>query len=90
MIKLRRIITAMATGDVRVEDWAKIVGRELVTGLLLGSMLSVLAVALAFMIAPSAWAAIVLPITIRCVVVCGTLGFDVAALSFDGWGWTLH
>lgn len=81
------IIAAMATGDVRISDWARIVARELVTGLLLGFFLAALAALPALMFAPTAWAALVLPITIVLVVICGTFSGSVLPLIFKKIGW---
>jgi magnesium transporter len=76
------IITAMATGDVRVEDWFKIMVREITTGLLLGAMLACLALVLALLIAPTPLAAIVLPVTILSVIVCGTFTGSILPILF--------
>ncbi len=80
------IIAAMATGDVRVEDWFRIVMRELSTGLLLGSYLAVIGLIPALILAPSVWSACVLPITILLVVVCGTFTGSVLPMMFKRLG----
>ncbi len=80
------IIAAMATGDVRVDDWFKIVMRELATGLLLGSYLAVIGLIPALLLAPNAWSACVLPITILLVVVCGTFTGSILPMMFKRLG----
>jgi magnesium transporter len=80
------IIAAMATGDVRVEDWMKIVVRELATGVLLGTYLGLLVLIPAMFLAPTLWAACVVPITILFVVICGTFSGSVLPLIFRSLG----
>ena len=55
------IIAAMATGDVKVEDWLRIVWRELAQGILLGTFLAILGLAPALFLAPTALSACVVP-----------------------------
>lgn len=81
------IIAAMATGDVKVSDWLNIVNREIATGTLLGIFLATLSLAPAIVLAPSVWAAAVVPITIFLVVVCGTFSGSVLPLVFQRLGW---
>ncbi len=80
------IIGAMATGDVRLEDWLKTVGRELAQGMLLGTFLAILGLALALFIAPNATSASVVPITILVVVVCGTVTGSILPMLFSRLG----
>lgn len=81
------IIAAMATGDVRISDWFEIVLREIATGGLLGVFLATLSVAPAVVLAPTLWAAAVVPITIFMVVLCGTFSGSVLPLVFQRLGW---
>lgn len=81
------IIAAMATGDVQVTDWAKIVSREIATGCLLGLFLSLLSVGPAVLLAPTLGSAAVVPITILLVVLGGTLTGSVLPLVFQRLGW---
>jgi magnesium transporter len=76
------IITALSTGDVTVEDWARIVRRELVIGLLLGAGLGVFGYGIAMLHAPSAAQAVVVPVTILFVVTCGTLVGSLLPILF--------
>jgi magnesium transporter len=66
------IISALATRDVETRNAWYILRREFLTGLLLGTLLGVIGFCSAAMLAPNLYAAAVIPITILCVVVCGT------------------
>jgi magnesium transporter len=81
------IIAAMATGDIRIDDWAHIVTRELATGVLLGIFLAALSLGPAIVLAPTLVAASVVPITILLVVMCGTFSGSVLPLVFQRLGW---
>lgn len=81
------IIAAMATGDVKVTDWSKIVTRELATGWLLGLFLAALSFVPAVLLAPDQWAALVVPATILLVVLCGTFSGSALPLIFSRLGW---
>ncbi len=81
------IIAAMATGDVKISDWLNIVNREIATGALLGIFLATLSLAPAVVLAPSLWAAAVVPITVFFVVLCGTFSGSVLPLVFQRLGW---
>ncbi len=76
------IIAAMATGDVKLNDWLKIMGRELATGILLGTFLALLGLGPALYLAPNPWSASVVPLTILTVVVCGTVTGSVLPMIF--------
>ncbi len=81
------IITAMATGDVKVSDWLTILTREIATGALLGLFLGLVGLAPALYLAPNPWAAMIIPLTIFLVVICGTLTGSVLPLLFQRIGW---
>lgn len=81
------IIAGMATGDVRISNWARIVTREVATGALLGIFLATLSLAPALMLAPSVKAALIVPLTIFLVVLCGTLSGSILPLVFQRLGW---
>ncbi len=80
------VITALSTGDCKLADWRKILRREAVLGLLLGTLLAVPGYLLAIVYAPSAAAAVVIPITIMAVVMMGTLVGSVLPLLFRSVG----
>jgi len=78
------IITALSTGDITLHDWWKVVCRELMMGLILGSFLATIGfiAAVTLSLAPNVIAATVVPITILLVVVCGTLAGSLLPLLF--------
>jgi magnesium transporter len=80
------IITALATRDVEISDWLKILKREIATGLLLGGLLGTFGYLCALLIAPSNYAALVIPITILSVVVVGTSIGGILPLLFKRLG----
>ncbi len=89
------IITALATGDVTLRDWAQILRREIIMGLMLGSFLAVFGLIAAWIMGPrdSIVSILVVPITLILVVLAGTfcgaslplvfkrLGLDPALMS---------
>jgi magnesium transporter len=87
------VITAMSSGDLALFDWARVVRRELLTGLLLGAFLGSVGFLVALLQAPTVTAALVVPVTVLLVVLCGTvigallpmlfrrLGLDPAIMS---------
>jgi magnesium transporter len=76
------IITAMATGDIRSHDWARVVWRELLSGLMLGSFLGVIGFFGAWAILGNPVHALILPATLLLVVTCGTLSGSILPLTF--------
>ena len=81
------IIAGMATGDVKTSNWAQIVTREMATGALLGIFLSTLSLAPALTLAPTVWAALIVPLTIFLVVLCGTFSGSILPLVSHRIGW---
>jgi magnesium transporter len=80
------VITALSTGDCRLADWPRILRRELVLGLLLGGLLAIPGYLLALAYAPTAAAALVIPLTIVGVVLMGTLVGSALPLLFRSLG----
>ena len=87
------ILTGMASGNIVLRDWRRILWRELQMGLLLGSMLA----ALGFIVAwfqtlnePEAqskfWWPLVVPLTLVLVVTCGTVSGSILPLIFKRLG----
>jgi magnesium transporter len=76
------VITALSTGDIALGQWLRVVGRELVQGLLLGGVLAAIGFAAALFAAPTWLAASVLPLTVLIVVVAGTLVGGALPLVF--------
>ncbi|PHX99812.1 MAG: magnesium transporter [Planctomycetaceae bacterium] len=80
------VITALSTGDCRLADWPRILKRECVLGLLLGTLLAVPGYCLALVYAPNPAAATVIPLTILGVVMMGTMVGSVLPLLFRSVG----
>jgi magnesium transporter len=78
------VITALVTGDVTIKDWSRIVLRELIMGLLLGSLLALMFLPIGWAFAPQA--ILVVPVTLVLVVLCGTLVGSVLPLMFQWLG----
>jgi len=81
------VITALSTGNVALGDWWQVVRRELGMGMLLGSFLAALGFVCAVFMGIDAFSAIVIPITLLLVVLCGTLTGSVLPLVFSRLGW---
>ncbi|GAA4461051.1 magnesium transporter [Novipirellula rosea] len=67
------VITAMTSGQVKFRDWHRVLIRESVVSLLLGSFLALIGFAVAVFVAPSVRDALVIPITLLAVIVCGCM-----------------
>lgn len=67
------VITAMTGGELTYRDWPNVLCREAVVASLLGGFISTIGYAVAVTIAPSAVAALVIPITLMAVIFCGCL-----------------
>jgi magnesium transporter len=80
------IITALSTGDITLDDWWRVVSRELIMGLLLGGFLGLIGFFCALFVAPGYVAACVIPITILLVVIAGTLCGSLLPLLFSRLG----
>jgi magnesium transporter len=80
------IITALATGDIELRDWARVLGREIAMGLLLGSFLSAIGFVAALILTNHAMSAAVVSITLILVVLCGTLAGSLLPLVFQRLG----
>ena len=67
------VITAMTGGEVEFRDWPQVIRREVVVSLVLGGFLALIGYAVAFFLAPSPRDALVIPLTLMMVIVCGCL-----------------
>ncbi len=69
------IITSLTSGNITLGDWWRVVWRELLMGICLGGLLALIGYAAAYVLIDGfVWFdAIVLPITLLAVVVCGAL-----------------
>lgn len=84
------VITGMRTGDILLSDWAKVVTRELLLGLILGGFLAICGLAAAYGIEDEAkdimggmW---VIPVTVMSVVVCGAIVGAILPMIFERLG----
>lgn len=80
------VITAMTSGDVEHADLPKVLSRELVVSLALGGFLGLIGFAVAMFIAPSPFAACVIPLTLISVIVVGCLCGVVLPMMFKRLG----
>ena len=80
------VITAMATGDVSLSDWRRVLLREMLMGLMLGGFLAAIGFFPALFLAQNPRDAFVVPITLLFVVVCGTLLGSMLPLLFQRLG----
>lgn len=80
------VITALATGDITVKHWARIAGREAIMGLILGAFLGLIGWGAAYMMADTKADAVVIPVTILLVVLCGTMSGAMLPLIFQRLG----
>lgn len=67
------VITAMTGGQVKFRDWKTVLRREAIVSLILGGFLASFGMAVAVFMAPSPYAALVIPITLLSVIFCGCL-----------------
>jgi len=67
------VITAMTSGEVEFRDWPKVMWREVAVSLALGIFLSLIGWIVAVCITPSRTDALVIPLTLVSVIVCGCL-----------------
>jgi len=80
------VITALATGDVHLRDWVRVIRREFVMGLLLGSFLALFGFAAALIVAGELLSAGVVAVTLVLVVLAGTLAGSTLPLFFKRLG----
>lgn len=67
------VITAMTSGEVEFRDWPRVMYREVLVSLTLGGFLSLIGWIVAIFIAPNLQDALVIPLTLLSVIVCGCL-----------------
>ena len=73
-------------GDCKLADWPRILRRELILGVLLGTLLAIPGFLLALLYAPSPAQALVIPLTILSVVILGSLVGSILPLLFRSLG----
>ncbi len=67
------VITAMTSGQVKFRDWPLVLKREVVVSFVLGGFLAFIGGLVAYFMAPSAHDALVIPLTLVSVIICGCL-----------------
>jgi magnesium transporter len=75
------MIRGLAVGNVRSSDWARVLKRETFQGLLLGAMLALVGVARAFMEGDNLAFAMLIGLTIICIVVMGCVAGAMTPLA---------
>jgi magnesium transporter len=80
------IISALATKDIELSDWWIIVRREIIMGLILGGIMGTMGYLCALILAPTPFVALIIPLTILCVVLCGTCMGSMLPLLFKRMG----
>ncbi len=83
------IITSLTSGEVTVRDWLRVLGRELVIGLILGSFLALCGMVVALVLKEEArtlTSMMIVPCTILLVVTCGALAGALLPLIFKRLG----
>jgi magnesium transporter len=81
------IIRALTTKEITPALWWSVVWRELLTGAALGVVLGSIGYVVGYFVSGSAVDALVLPVTLILVVICGTLVGSVLPLAFSRLGW---
>jgi magnesium transporter len=85
------IISALSAGHIKPSDWMRIITRELVQGLILGTVLGIIGYLAALWLGPDnpqhLIHALTVPITVLLVVVAGTLMGAMLPLIFERIGW---
>ena len=80
------VITAMAIGDVKLTDYLRVISRELMMGLILGGFLGTIGFLVALAMVQSVQMAVIIPITLVLVVICGALAGSILPLLFKRLG----
>ncbi|MCA9185789.1 MAG: magnesium transporter [Planctomycetales bacterium] len=83
------VITGMTSGDIRVTDWLRVVRRECVMGMMLGSVLGLMGLIAGCVMSEEARqpsAMLVIPLTVMSVIVCGSLTGAMLPLLFKRMG----
>lgn len=81
------VITAMTSGEVKFRDWPEVLRREIIVSMALGCFLALIGFSVAVFVAPSFRAALVIPLTLVSVIVCGCLCGATLPIIFKRIGW---
>lgn len=80
------VITALTSGQLETSDWKTVIQREIVVSFLLGSFLALIGYLVAIFMAPSAVAALVIPLTLLAVIIVGCFFGAALPLMFQRLG----
>ena len=80
------IIRALTTKEITSAEWWAVVWRELITGAALGLVLGAIGYVAAYLVTGSLIDALILPVTLILVVICGTLIGSMLPLVFSRLG----
>jgi magnesium transporter len=83
------IITGLTSGEIKLTDWLRVVGRELAIGLILGGFLALCGMVSAMLLTKEAQTiktALILPLTLLLVVIAGALAGALLPLFFKRMG----
>lgn len=85
------VVTALATGDITLSDWGRVLWREVLQGILLGVFLAVIGYVAVSLIQPVStdvlpYSVFVVPVTVLLVVVSGTVLGALLPLVFQRLG----
>lgn len=80
------IIAAFASGDITLRDWSRVIRREVCMGFIIGGFLALIGYVVACFAAPNTTLALIIPITLILVILCGTLSGSALPLLFKQMG----
>lgn len=80
------VITALTSGQLEVTDWRTVIRREIVVSMVLGSFLSAIGYGVAIFLAPTPFAALVIPLTLLAVIIVGCFFGATLPLIFQHLG----
>lgn len=80
------VITALTSGQMELSDWKTVLRREVVVSCVLGGFLSAIGYAVAIFMAPTPFAALVIPLTLLAVIIVGCFFGSCLPLLFQKLG----
>ena len=76
------VITALTSGQLELGDWRSVLSREVIVSLVLGGFLAAIGYGVALFMAPTPWAALVIPFTLVAVIIVGCFFGAAPSLGF--------
>ena len=80
------VITALTGGQLELRDWRTVIRREIVVSCVLGVFLSMIGYSVAIFMAPTPFAALVIPLTLLAVIIVGCFFGAALPLIFQKLG----